>query len=399
MSIFEARKDPLVLNVITKVTYFLILSILVWFIGAPSFVHTAKAAQISGSDTVSNSNISWPSRHTIVFTPNTLVATGTTIKIQLDPVNSLGAGYSGNFYTETYSGASSTDIAFLVDNSPWSLVSTCTTGNQVTATGTYNNASDENLTFYLCPGAATIATTSVIKIVVGSSTTLLWTNPASTTSTFIRISGTSGVAGDLEVATLPTVAVTAAVDSTFTFTVTGLATSSQVSSTTQTTGSTTPTLMNFGLMRANASSTLGQQLKVVTNARGGFAVTVQADKPLTDSAGQSISFFDNGDSTSTARTWRSPFNTLNVPATYGHFGLTSTDWDGGNTPGEFQGDKYVGNFASTSPHQVFYNAGPSNGVASSTGWANVGYTLEVGSLQPAGTDYSNTLMYIATPTF
>jgi hypothetical protein len=75
--------------------------------------------------------------------------------------------------------------------------------------------------------------------------------------------------------------------------------------------------------------------------------------------------------------------------------VTSDDADEGG--GEFTGSLYAGNI--DQPRQVFSHNGPSNGVAQDKGVAHVLYSVQIGSLQEAGNDYTNTLTYVATPTF
>lgn len=43
--------------------------------------------------------------------------------------------------------------------------------------------------------------------------------------------------------------------------------------------------------------------------------------------------------------------------------------------------------------------GPADGSTAHQGRTRVGYKIQIGSLQEAGTDYTNTLTYVATPTF
>jgi hypothetical protein len=135
---------------------------------------------------------------------------------------------------------------------------------------------------------------------------------------------------------------------------------------------------------------------VTTNARNGFAVTVQENQPLTSSTGATIDLFNNGATTSAPTAWAAPSNTLNVPSTYGHLGVSSDDADEGAA--EFAGGaKYVGNI--DQPRQIFSNPGPSNGAVQNSGLAHVLYSIQIGTLQEAGNDYTNTLTYVATPTF
>lgn len=394
MSLFQAKKDPRVMSIFGKIAALLVMTFAWWSIGAPTFMSFANAAQLTNvSDTISNSELSVAAKHTVAFTATDAINAGDTIKISLDPVNT-SPGTSA--FSESFSAATSSDIFLTGGATSYSIVTSCTAGNQATVVGNYNGGSDENLTFTICGGASAISASSAVSIVVGS-TTPLWTNPAGTGSYVVRIGGTMSNSGDARVAVLNNVVVTASVDTSFTFTVTGLATSSVYNGIT-TTGSTTATALPFNTLTPGASSTLGQTLSVATNARNGFAVTVQENQPLTSSTGAEIALFKDGATTSVPTAWTHPSNTLNSPQTFGHLGVSSDDSNEGS--GEFVangGSQYAGNIIN--PRQVFSNNGPSDGTTQDVGLAHVLYTIEIGTLQPAGNDYTNTLTYVATPTF
>lgn len=386
MNIFKIRRESLSAMLQQDIAIALALALLFWAMGVPTFVRNAHAAQLSDvSDTISDSAPGVATKHVISFTNTAAINANQTIKVQLDP--------TGSAFSEAYSTATSSDIYFKAGATTYSIVGTCSTNGQVTLAANYNNGSDENLTFTVCSSDNPIATSTAITITVGS-TTPLWTNPSTSGSYVVRIAGTSANAGDTRVAVLPSVKVTAAVDTNFTFTVSGLATSTTYNGIT-TTGSSTATTLPFGTLTPNASSTLGQALSVATNARNGFAVTVQEDQPLTSANGSEIALFDNGATTSVPTAWADPTNQLSNPATWGHLGISSDDSNEGS--GEFSGSKYAGNI--DQPRQIFSNSGPADGTTQNEGLAHVFYTIEVGTLQPAANDYTNTLTYVATPTF
>jgi hypothetical protein len=275
----------------------------------------------------------------------------------------------------------------------------------------YNGGTDENITFTLCSSAANMATSSTVVIGIGP----LFTNPSTALASYvIRVSstgpGTLTNTGDARVAIISNVKVTASVDTTLTFTISGVATSTTFNGTTTTDGSSA-TLIPFinhltnGSLVPNQPEVAAQRLNVTTNASQGFTVTVHAGTygsanggALTSSAGDTIDFFQDGKRTSTPTNWTAPANVLNQPNTYGHFGLTTTDPDA--QLGSFGSNQWVGNFFATgTPRAIMYNNGPSDGVADNIGSTTVGYAIQIGSLQPAGTDYQTTLTYVATPIF
>lgn len=381
MNLYETIKTPFA-HTSTKIVSFVILATLLWSLGAPSFLNFAKAAQVTSfSDTLVDSDLSVATKHTISFVATNNIVAGQTIKISLDP---SGTTPGTSAFSQAYSAATSSDIFLLDDGTPMTF----------SAVGNYNGGSDENLTLTLSSG--TIATSSVVTIVVGS-TTALWTNPSSAGSFVIRLAGTNTNSGDSRVAVLDDVVVTASVDTIFTFTVSGLATSTSLNGL-STNGSTTATVMAFNTLAPGTEWLLGQQLTVSTNARNGFTVTVVEDQNLLSSTGADIDLFNNGATTSIPEVWAPPTSTIDSDETYGHIGVTSDDSDLAITgPAEFVGSKFAGNF--NTPRVVFSHNGPANGTTQDKGTAKVGFQIEIGSLQEAGTDYTNTLTYVATPTF
>ncbi len=192
------------------------------------------------------------------------------------------------------------------------------------------------------------------------------------------------------------VTVTATVDASLTFTISGVDANTVINGVT-TTGTTTATAISFGTLDTSASSTLGQALAVSTNATDGFVVTVQQDQELTSAAGATINSFDNspdGTGSTTPHKWAAPLNVLDSTNTYGHMGITTDDAD---LATDFTGSKYAG-LNGTDPLVIMSHNGPADGVTQNKGYAKVAYTIEITDLQEAG-DYTNTLTYICTPTY
>ena len=384
MKIFEKRETSFVEGIYGKVSLVLILAVLLWATGTPLFLNHAKASALSSvSDTLTNSNNGSFSGHTIQYTnaTSTLGSLSQTIQVILDP-DTLGFTQIGNVATSSY-------INLLDNGVEIPIVASCTAGQQVLLV---ENGNKGNLTFTLC-AATTILGGHTIKIEMGTSTQI-FINPAATQSYRVTIGGTQINSGETRVAILPNVTLTASINTSFTFTVTGLATSTAINGVT-TSASSTATALPFSTLVAGASTTLGQQLNVTTNARNGFVVTVQENQPPTSGAGAIINLFSNGATTSAPTAWVAPTGTLNSYNTYSHFGLTSNDSD--ENGGEFTSAAFVGNF--DQPRAVFSNNGPSDGTTQNVGLARVAYRIQITALQAAGQDYTNTLTYVATPTF
>jgi hypothetical protein len=202
---------------------------------------------------------------------------------------------------------------------------------------------------------------------------------------------------DLRVAIIDNVDVHAKVASTLAFTIGAVATTTLINGVPTTRGSGTTTL-EFETLTAGASSTMGQQLWVQTNAQSGYSVTVEQDHELLSNSGADINSFDNspdGTGSTTPHAWANPTGILDQYHTYGHMGLTSDD--ASLSALDFTGGKYAG-LSSTSPMEVMYHTGPADGSTQNKGYAKVAYSIMITSLQEAG-DYNNTLTYICTPQF
>ncbi len=391
MNVFEQAKNPVSSILSSPVAMILIISTLLWATGAPLLMRHADAAQLLNvSDTLTDSNLGAGTKHVIRYTTASSTPAGGTIKIQFDA--------AGSAFSQIGSAATSTDIS-ATGMTVVSNLAACTGGaDRVYPVPNYNNGTDENITFTVCPSNTVGTGAKTITIGTATSTPLI-TNPAVTGSYRVTISGSNGDYGDTRVAVLGNVTVTAAVDTIFTFTVAGLATSTSVNGD-STTGSTTATAIPFGTIAPGpgGAKVMGQRLTVVTNAANGFSVTVVENQNLLSATGADIDLFQDGVPVATPATWASPSNTLGSENSYGHIGVTSDDAITSNGA-EFVGSKYAGNFGPGGPRQVFYHNLPSNGTVTGVGTTDVAYKLEIGSLQEAGNDYTNTLTYVATPIF
>lgn len=265
----------------------------------------------------------------------------------------------------------------------------------LTALGTASTAT--------CTGAKGVSTTTITLFNV--------TNPTATTSKVFNISHYD-VAGNLAervqvvVQIIDNVWMTARVDATLNFIVSGTSTGATVNGLTCT-ATTSATSTPFGTLAIGVRSNVCQQLQVTTNASQGFTVTVEEDREMTSDGGDNINSFDNslnGTGSSTAHTWETPDGILDQDHTYGHMGLTSNDTDlntlGGyvNTNFYNTGTPQFAGLQATVPMPVYHHDGPSDGVTQDKGRVMVLYSAQIHALQQAG-DYENTLTYIATPTY
>jgi hypothetical protein len=363
----------------------MLVAIAVLALSFGAFSHAQAANLTSISDTLSDSNSTSTSNHTIQFTVPTSspgVAAGGTIVV------AFPAGFN---VASIVFGDVDLNIAG-VDQTLAAAPSGATWGATVTG---------QNLTLLSGSGVATAGQLVTIKVgtnaTVGGTGTHQVTNPVAGSYEFVVTAGVADT-GRTRVAILSNVTVTAVVDTSFVFTVAGLATTTTVNGT-STTGSTTPTQIPFGTLVAGQIKTLGQQLSVTTNARNGFVVTVQQSQNLLSSTGADIDGFIDGAYTNTPTAWQAPTNVITNENTWGHWGLTTDDSDlnaqvGG---GSFAGTLFVA--ASTTARNIFAHSGPADGTTVDKGTAKVAYNIQITPLQEAGNDYSTILTYIATPTF
>ena len=341
---------------------------------------TAQAASlVSVKDTLSDSDLSTLSNHTIGFSMSptgTVAASGGTITATFPAGFNFGSVVVG-------------DIDLLVNGANQTLVA----GAAGAANWGYTRVG-QVITFTAGSGVSAAANNPIIIRIGTNATggTNQITNPTAG-SYELRITAGTADSGRTRVAIIDNVTVSAIVDTTFTFTITGMATSTAVNGLT-TTGSTSPQVINFSRLVADTPEVLSQRLNVITNANSGFVVTVEQDSNLQSGNGAIIDSFTNGTFVNTPVAWAVPSDNIALENTWGHWGLTSSD---DLNADEFGAALFVA--ASSSPRQVFHHNGPADGTTASVGSTTVGYKIEITPLQEAADDYTTTLTYIATPTF
>ena len=266
-------------------------AVLAWSVGAYNSAQAANLTVIS--NTLSDSDISAPSNHTIQFT----IAT-----------SSLGVPAAGTIVVAFPAGFSMGSVAFGdidlsidgVDQTLAAAASGATWGAAVAG---------QNLTLTSGTGVADPGDVVIIKVGTNATGgTNRVTNPGVTLNyEFLVTAGAD--TGRTQVAILDNVDVTAIVNTSFVFTVAGLATTTDVNGTI-TTGGTSATEIPFGTLTAGAAKALGQELTVTTNARNGFVVTVEQDQNLLSSTGADIDGFIDGAYTNSPTAWAAPTNSI-----------------------------------------------------------------------------------------
>lgn len=362
-----------------RLAAFLLSVVVAWAAGLPGFMNVASAGSLTFiSDTISNSAPNETSNHSIVFNAPQAIPAGATMRVTFDP----DAG------PNLFSGVNTVVLADLAASSNFTPVAACGVGASEATFTTSSNP--DYIEFTVCAGDTIPLGTTTIAI--GNNKI---TNPSTVGSYVVRINGTMPDVGDTRIAIVNAVTMSAVVDTTLTFRIIGLATSTDVNGDT-TTGSTSPNLIEFNRLTPGNAKVMGQDLTVQTNARHGFIVTVIQNQNLLSNTGADIDVFQNGNGKSAPTAWTVPSNTLGNEDTYGHYGITSEDADLNGD--EFGSQLYAGNFATTS-RVIFSHNGPADGSTPNIGSTSVAFRIEIGSLQEAATDYTNRITYVCTPTF
>lgn len=359
----------------------LAIALFLWSTSLPGLLHQAEAdAIINASDTLSDSTASTTANHTLKFTLPNGMAIGQTITVSFPSQFWVPAAMDFEDFDLVQGGSDQTLAA-------------------AAGAGTWGATVSGNDFIFETPTDAGVGSSTVMIIRIGDHATSSGNaaeqieNPVSTTTSYGIDIDTTWDSGQVRVAIVDNVTVSAQVNTVLTFAIQGTTTGTTINgSPTTTSGDTTAISLPFGTLSAGTSEVLGQDLFVTTNAAGGFVVTVEATGPFDSSTSADIDWFDNGTYVTTPSPWAAPSGTLNQEETYGHWAMTSDDDDFSGTQ-----DRWIS--PSTSPQTIFEHNGVADGQTADAGWTTVGYQAEITSLQEAGDDYETTLIYIATPTF
>lgn len=359
------------------------IALFLWSTGLPTFFRQAEAASITNaSDTLSNSAPGVGSNHTISFTTPNGMAIGKNIVLTFPAQFTIGS-------------LKEDDVDILVNGTSSSTAPSA-------GAATWGVATSTNTITFTTPTNMGVASATPIVIRIGTNAVNFGTgvtritNPSATSSYMINIGGTMPDSGQVRVAIIDQVTVSASVDASLTFTVTGIASGQAVNGTTTNAASTNNTVP-FGTLPIGTIRTLAHDLSVATNATNGFTVTVQQTGALQSTTGATIDGFSNGSNTNTPIAWQAPSGTIANPNTYGHWGITSNDASVAARSAQFGSNQWVS--GSTTPIAIMGHTGPSDGLTAGQGKTRVGYQTQITALQEAGDDYSTTLRYVATPTF
>lgn len=397
----------------------LIISLLVSASGFYLLSRSASATTLTlVKDTLSTSAPATASNHAIQFVTQHNIANGDTIKIEFDTL-----GTTDQFTINSLL-FSDIDLKYnTAGNCSGSLFDHTIATTFATASSTFTvaiSSSTDDITFTATSTAGTyIPSGSCVIVRVGTNATYQSTgvnqivNPAKTAAAGIAdvndvkitFTGTpSADSGSALVATIDQVTVSVTVDSSLSFSISGVAGASCTQGTgTQVT--TTSTTVPFGssLVAVNTFYRGCQDLVVSTNASSGYAITAEENTSLLSG---SITLDDT----------RCDYSSLECSEVVGS--ASTTPWATATNNGfgyTCSGSSCNSAFATASEYNQFACTGsdaqcnPGSGGESaqtpiststpvSADTSRIVYRLSVSGTQPAGS-YSNTITYIATPTF
>lgn len=373
----------------------LAVAVVVKFTG---YVGVARGATVTTfSDTLTTSIPSVVANHTIAW--DVVDATG----IAANDVFTIN--FADTFDTAT-GPITENDIDIEDDGTDKTTAADCTGAEEF---GVAINTSTDVITFTACTELTTIAQTSVVTVKIGTNADNSGTgtqqiiNPTAGSLT-ISLAGTSGYtdSGEIQVAILAGVDVSATVSAALDVSVAGLNTGSVNSAVIDETD-TSATAITFGTLTVNTHRIAAQTVTVSTNASEGYTTAIRwttgsgSDDGLDSNTNNCDGFTASTATNASPQAWAAGTNptgsAANVDTCW--FGYTTEDSAlGVGTAARFTtggGDKWAP-FSSTA-YEVIYTA---NAVSAQA--TNIGYKVEVNGIQPQGT-YTGTTEFITTAIF
>lgn len=360
-----------------------------------NFPSKASAAELTNRKvTISDSRAGVAADHTFTFTKG---ATSTTAIKTIEFLYCTESATSGTCTAPTGMILTATPTLGTVTGIAGTTYAAA--GTSANCTGTGNTQCKITVTV-TTPAAETGGSATVVPVTSGI------TNPTTTnTSYYVRITTLSAVPATIDgpsvvafgILTTTSIAVSASVDSTFTFTVAGVASGGTIGADT-TDITTTANTIPFGTLVSITEKQGASDATVTTNADNGYQVTVKAlaTPPLVGSADatNNIDAFSGTNAVPTA--WSQPAGTAASVDT-GFFGYTTNDTtlsNIGNGINRFTtATLYAG--TTTTAAEVGFSAGPTG---SSGDTIRVGWQAEVNAVQ-TNDNYTGTVIMVATPTY
>lgn len=419
------------------VTAMFIATVLLLLMMPSRIIHVDAAQLPYVEDVLTQSKVSTASNHSVVFQLSSAITASSTVVIGLpasfqststtnfDGLFNNGVPLAANFDFATSSNNTDSNYTNLTVREKNACTGSGQSSFEITSMST-TTGTGNTITLTHCNGSDAVPAGTFIKVkigtdsVVGGTGTSTLTNAAAPGQYDFVVQAPAGTDSATSSIFLLTdnVSMTAAVNTNFSFNVTPVTWAQNINgeSVASLTSGVASTSIAWGTLTPNSPKVAGHRLNVATNAQNGFMVTVRQTGNLASGNGAAIYPFTNNDtmtysfsgSSTIARvasstTWASPSNVLATSTTWAHYGVTSDDSDLATTLGmrySYVSTGYAPVGTTTDAARiVMHNAGPSNGTTNNIGSTTVAYKIEIGSLLPAASDYSNTLIYVATPAF
>jgi len=265
-----------------------------------------------------------------------------------------------------------------------------TGGNGVAITLTIGNTTGATTPIAPAPAAAHVGTADSYKVIVKNFT------PGANPNTATPTDQTS-----TSIALIESVRVTATVDPTISFTITGVASGQTVCGTGSTTdidttaGLNAPASVPFGTMSLNTFKTAAHLLTISTNATNGYTITAVEDDQLGIGGGTTPAIIDtacdSGPCTHLAeQSWETASGHPGFGYSLGAGTGATMAFSNANT---FKTKQFAAAVETEAPQTIMSSTGVSD---SHTGY--ICYRLSVNATQAAG-DYENLITYTATSSF
>lgn len=277
-------------------------------------------------------------------------------------------------------------------------------GTDYTVTTSPGTADDDPVVIFTftSAGATAIGTDKYMEIILTNASDKL-PNPVAGVKT-ITIGGNFGDTGTMKVAIIAGVTVSATIAETLTASVNSVTdTNCTMTADGGSKITSTATTVPFSTINSGTFYNICQDLRVGTNASGGYSVKVYDTQLLTNASLDTIAKGDcdgggSACSDTVAAAWSGTSNAgfgycMDDQATYGDGAETADAGWGTNQCGAgTQNFKTIGTDTANSQNIM------SSDAAVADDRAYIGYRLNVGAAQPAGT-YTTTIVYVATPVF
>lgn len=386
---------------------------------ATTLFFTATAGQAHANGTVVSTSIT--AVHTIQFTTQTNIPTSGTIVISFPNSNSSDTNQaSPSASTFMFNGLSTSNIKanFSAGTSTCTFaISGTSAGSTPTITCTVGTASvAAGTTVTILVGCTTAGTTCAVANQIPTLINPTKTAIAGTADTWaVNIDTTDASSNVLDntkikVGTVESVTVTAHIDPTFTFVITGVANNTALTSlctdggtnndTTNSGFATTSTNVNLGTLLATNVNLAAQKMVITSNAINGYTITATSSGHLLNPAnGYAI---QDAQGTPTGNNTPTPNGaTATVTAGSNRFGIHPCDLTAQakiNTTTWGAGTGSANYYANPSAQYYYTLVNSSSGPASSGDVFYIEYAASPQGTTPPG-DYHTTLTYVASTTF